>query len=141
MTKQRIYAYVGSIRRFIEEGDRDKATKALETFRDYLLGQTAGTMQEEYEKQQIINKVNPPLVDTDNDMVNNPSHYQSMVGDLNIDCITAMRAAFGNYETAVFCKLNAFKYVWRASSKNGNEDIDKASWYLNKFKELGGENQ
>jgi hypothetical protein len=52
-----------------------------------------------------------------------------------------MRAAFGHYETAVFCKLNAFKYVWRASSKNGNEDIDKASWYLNKYRELGGENQ
>ncbi len=79
--------------------------------------------------------------DSDNDMVNNPGHYQSMVADLNIDCITAMRAAFGNYETAVFCKLNAFKYVWRASSKNGNEDIDKASWYLNKYRELGGENQ
>jgi hypothetical protein len=79
--------------------------------------------------------------DPDNDMVNNPGHYQSMVADLNIDCITAMRAAFGNYETAVFCKLNAFKYVWRASSKNGNEDIDKASWYLSKYRELGGENQ
>lgn len=77
----------------------------------------------------------------DGDMVNNPSHYQSMDGTLNIDCITAMQAAFGKYETAVFCKLNAFKYVWRASSKNGNEDIDKASWYLNKYKELGGENQ
>lgn len=75
------------------------------------------------------------------DMVNNPSHYQSMMKDLNIDCITAMRAAFGDYETAVFCKLNAFKYVWRASSKNGNEDIDKASWYLKKYRELGGETQ
>jgi hypothetical protein len=75
------------------------------------------------------------------DMVNNPSHYQSMVKDLSIDCITAMRAAFGDYEAAIFCKLNAFKYIWRASSKNGNEDISKASWYLNKYKELGGENQ
>lgn len=76
-----------------------------------------------------------------NDKVTNPSHYQSMIKGLNIDCITAMRAAFGDYETAVFCKLNAFKYIWRASSKNGNEDIDKASWYLKKYRELGGENQ
>ena len=76
-----------------------------------------------------------------NDMVNNPSHYQSMTKDLNIDCITAMRAAFGDYETAIFCKLNAFKYVWRASSKNGNEDINKAFWYLKKYSELGGEEQ
>lgn len=78
---------------------------------------------------------------SNDDMVNNPSHYQSMMADLNIDCITAMRAAFGEYEAAVFCKLNAFKYIWRASSKNGNEDIDKASWYLKKYRELGGEEQ
>jgi hypothetical protein len=77
----------------------------------------------------------------DDDKVNNPPHYQSMTKDLNIDCITAMRAAFGDYEAAIFCKLNALKYVWRASSKNGNEDIDKASWYLKKYMELGGENQ
>lgn len=77
----------------------------------------------------------------ENDMVNNPSHYQSMVGGLNIDCITAMRAAFGDYETAVFCKLNAFKYIFRSSSKGGNTDIQKAQWYLNKFLELGGEEQ
>lgn len=72
----------------------------------------------------------------DNDMVNNPYHYQSMEKNLNIDCITAMRAAFGNDEVSAFCKLNAFKYVWRASSKNGNEDINKAIWYLNKYLEL-----
>lgn len=77
--------------------------------------------------------------DPDNDMVNNPSHYQSMDGTLNIDCITAMQAAFGRYETAVFCKLNAFKYIYRSSSKGKNTDIQKAQWYLNKFLELGGE--
>lgn len=75
----------------------------------------------------------------DDDMVNHPSHYQSMDGTLSIDCITAMQAAFGKYETAVFCKLNAFKYVFRSSSKGGNTDIQKAQWYLNKFLELGGE--
>ena len=77
----------------------------------------------------------------ENDMVNNPSHYQSMMKDLNIDCITAMRAAFGDYKTAVFCKLNSFKYIFRSSSKGGNTDIQKAQWYLNKFLELGGEEQ
>ncbi len=127
---------------------------------------TEGTMQEEYDKIQQRLKESAKVFgeemnrlcedpskkcsvwsgtaaapDPDDDMVNNPSHYQSMDGVLNIDCITAMQAAFGRYETAVFCKLNAFKYIWRASSKNGNEDIDKASWYLNKYKELGGENQ
>lgn len=74
----------------------------------------------------------------DDDPVNNPSHYQSMNAKIDIDCITAMRAAFGDYETSVFCKLNAFKYNWRADSKGENTDIKKAIWYLNKFLELGG---
>lgn len=70
------------------------------------------------------------------DMVNNPSHYQSMTGGLNIDCITAMRAAFGDDVVTDFCICNAFKYVWRHQSKNGKQDIEKAVWYLNKYLEL-----
>lgn len=138
MTKQRIYAYVGSIRRFIEEGDRDKATKALETFRDYLLGQTAGTMQEEYEREQkeIINKANSPHspADLDDDPVN-PAHYMSYYKD-GIDCITAMKHAFGEEAVQHFCITNVFKYIWRHMSKNGMQDIEKAVWYLNKYLEL-----
>ena len=76
----------------------------------------------------------------DDDKVNHPTHYQSYNPKVNIECIDAMRAAFGDEAVTIFCKLNAFKYVWRASSKNGNEDIDKASWYLKKYRELGGEN-
>lgn len=138
MTKQRIYVYVGSIRRFIEEGDRDKATKALEDLRDYLLGQTADTMQEEYEreKEEIINKANPPLspADLDDDPVH-PAHYMSYYKD-GIDCITAMKHAFGEEAVQHFCITNAFKYIWRHMSKNGMQDIEKAVWYLNKYLEL-----
>jgi hypothetical protein len=97
---------------------------------------TADTMQEEYEEMNKIISEN-----YSEDKVNHPMHYQSNIEDLNIEAIDCMRAAFGNYEVAIFCKLNAFKYIWRASSKNGNEDIDKASWYLSKYRELGGENQ
>ena len=71
----------------------------------------------------------------DDDKVNNPSHYQSYGKD-GVDCITAMQAAFGKTAVAHFCLCNAFKYLWRHSSKNGMEDIDKALWYLNKYKEL-----
>lgn len=77
--------------------------------------------------------------DIDNDRVNNPSHYQSYVEEGGLDCITAMIHAFGREDTAAFCKLNAFKYIWRSSSKGLNEDIRKAIWYLNKYLELGGE--
>lgn len=75
----------------------------------------------------------------DDNLVNHPSHYQSYNSNLKIECIDAMRAAFGDEEVAVFCKLNAFKYNWRSSSKGKNTDIEKAIWYLKKYLELGGE--
>ena len=74
--------------------------------------------------------------DMDNPQIDNPTHYQSYNPQINIDCITAMRAAFGDEEVAIFCKLNAFKYNWRADSKGKNVDIGKAVWYLNKYLEL-----
>lgn len=64
--------------------------------------------------------------------VTHPSHYTQ--GD--IQCIDAMISAFGKEAVATWCKLNAFKYTWREQHKNGLEDIDKAIWYLNKYKEL-----
>lgn len=70
------------------------------------------------------------------DQVNNPSHYQSMVPDLNIDAISCMRAAFGDDEVASFCICNALKYIFRHRSKNGKQDIEKAIWYLRKYLEL-----
>lgn len=93
----------------------------------------------------LVGKPNPDhafnIDGSEEDMVNHPSHYQSMDKAHNIECIDAMIAAFGHYEAAVFCKLNAFKYIWRASSKGGNMDISKAQWYLAKYRELGGEDQ
>lgn len=74
----------------------------------------------------------------DKDYVNHPTHYQSYTPN-NIECIDAMLAAFGNEAVADFCKLNAFKYIWRASSKGGNQDMSKAIWYLNKYLELNKE--
>ena len=69
---------------------------------------------------------------TESNAVLHPSHYNQG----NIECIDAMVAAFGNEVVANFCLVNAFKYVWRNRDKNGFEDIDKAIWYLNKYKEL-----
>ena len=72
---------------------------------------------------------------TNNNAVDHPDHYNQG----SIECIDAMVSAFGKEATAGFCIINAFKYVWRASNKNGMEDIDKAIWYLTKYKELTGE--
>jgi len=66
------------------------------------------------------------------DMVNSPPHYTN--GE--IECIDAMIASQGIDAVKNFCICNAFKYIWRTKYKNGIEDINKAIWYLNKYKEL-----
>lgn len=66
------------------------------------------------------------------DNVNHPSHYTQG----GIECIDAMIAAFDKEVVSNFCLCNAFKYIWRTKHKNGEEDIDKALWYLDKYKEL-----
>lgn len=70
------------------------------------------------------------------DVVNSPYHYQSYNKELNIECIDAMRAAFGDDVVSSFCICNVFKYTWRHQSKNGKQDLEKAQWYLNKYLEL-----
>lgn len=57
----------------------------------------------------------------------------------NIECIDAMKSAFGAAQLAVYCKIAAFKYIWRCEYKNGAEDVKKAIWYLNKLLELKGD--
>lgn len=76
-----------------------------------------------------------PCDEAENDVVNHPSHYTQG----NIECIDAMKSAFGSEELAVYCKIAAFKYIWRCEHKNGSEDVKKAAWYLNKYIELKGE--
>lgn len=66
------------------------------------------------------------------DNVNSPSHYNQG----KIECIDAMIEAFGKDTVAIWCKLNAFKYLWREEYKNGIEDVKKAQYYINKMIEL-----
>lgn len=66
------------------------------------------------------------------DMVNHPSHYATG----KFECIDVMLETQGIEATKAFCKLNAFKYLYRADKKNGLQDIKKAIWYLNKLVEL-----
>ena len=73
------------------------------------------------------------------DVVSKPKHYAST----SIECIDAMRETQGVEAVKAFCVCNAFKYLWRHNSKNGDEDIKKANWYLNKAVELmkGGQHE
>lgn len=65
--------------------------------------------------------------------VNHPQRY---AGGGKYECIDVMTDVFGVDALRNFCKLNAFKYLWREQNKNGVEDIKKAVWYLNKLIEL-----
>ena len=65
--------------------------------------------------------------------VEHPKHYNREGG---MECIDEMLLLFGYKETMTFCKLNAWKYRYRAADKNGEEDLKKSDWYLQKYAEL-----
>lgn len=69
----------------------------------------------------------------DSDSVNHPSHYQG-----KHECIDEMVALFGVEAVKHFCMCNVHKYRYRAANKNGQEDLDKADWYMDKLMELEG---
>ena len=61
--------------------------------------------------------------------VNHPDHYKTG----NYECIEVMKEIFGEEKVKDFCKMNAFKYLWRSDRKNGDEDLKKAKWYLDTY--------
>ena len=89
----------------------------------------------EYESHELLWE-SPDTPDIPNVPIDNPVTHPSHYTQGNIQCLDAMEAAFGKEQLAIWCKLNAFKYIWREEHKNGIEDIEKAIFYLNKFKEL-----
>lgn len=69
------------------------------------------------------------------EMVNHPTHYNNY----DKEAIEMMINIWGPEETAIFCKLNAFKYRLRMGTKPDNDiqqDLNKEKWYLKKFHEL-----
>jgi len=68
--------------------------------------------------------------------VNHPSHYKE---EGRMECIDEMLALFGKSDVETFCRLSAYKYLYRAGSKPGEEaakDKAKARWYLDKAEEV-----
>ena len=64
-------------------------------------------------------------------MVDHPAHYNTG----GVECIEALAAATSGLEgIEAFCTANAIKYLWRWKWKNGVEDLDKATWYINYLK-------
>lgn len=95
---------------------------------------------EQYEKQNGKPYPTQLKEDVDYDYVN-PEHYVQSDGRQTWE---HMVDKYGAYETAVFCKLNAYKYADRIGKKP-NEDVDreqaKIDWYQAKAVELFDKNE
>lgn len=85
--------------------------------------------EQEAEQEAVVRLF---IEDDESNMVIHPNHYNQG----SIECWDAMKSTFGKEAVMIFCKLNAFKYLWRSDSKNGIEDVNKAINYLNHYKEL-----
>lgn len=60
----------------------------------------------------------------------NPTHYQG-----KMQWIDAIRDALTEEEFRGFCKGTALQYIRREAEKGGDEDIQKAIWYLERLVE------
>lgn len=76
---------------------------------------------------------NESVNETEFDNVNKPKHY---IREGGMECIDEMITLFGEEAVINFCLCNAWKYRYRASEKNGEEDLRKSDWYIKKYKEL-----
>lgn len=83
---------------------------------------------------EIVEHTEPVTTST----VDHPSHYQSEHG---MECIDEMVLVFGKEAVKNFCLCNVWKYRYRAADKNGQEDMEKAHWYMAKYKELTEDGQ
>ena len=67
--------------------------------------------------------------------VNHPPHYNAG----GIECIDALEAATSGLQgIEAFCTANAIKYLWRWKLKNGEEDLQKAVWYIERLIQRAG---
>ena len=92
---------------------------------------------DEYIRNSVTDSVtntNSPMEkkEDEEDVVNHPSHYETG----KFECIEVMEEIYGREDVKAFCRCNAFKYLYRCKHKNGNQDIDKARWYINKYLDL-----
>ena len=68
------------------------------------------------------------LLESEPDMVNHPSHYQSETGIEAIDVMKAFTDGLVGMEAVDTAQV--IKYICRWKRKNGLEDLYKAKWYL-----------
>ena len=116
-------------------GITKKAFKHTPTEREQQLIDILNGVAANAEKKDT--RLRTPDSDKEYEEVNHPQHYNNY----DVEVIDMMERIFGKKETAIFCKLNAFKYRQRMGNKPGQDiakDLAKERWYLNKKKELEG---
>ena len=111
----------------LTDEDYAKGVEALESHEKSKVGKSIGDGA-----KTLLQGTEEPTQGSEYDVVSRPRHYAST----SIECIDAMRETQGDEAVKDFCVCNAFKYLWRHNSKNGDEDVRKASWYLNKAVEI-----
>lgn len=67
------------------------------------------------------------------DNVNHPAHYTR---ENAMECFDEFIAIYGIKAGIHACLFNIHKYRYRASNKNGEEDLKKSDWYMKKYVEL-----
>ena len=108
-------------------GDEEHPDCPLQTIAFAGLGCYANVTDERIEENYNIVFGEPK------EMVDHPDHYNQG----SMECIDEMILIFGVEAVMDFCVCNAWKYRARAAYKgNPEEDMAKADWYLNKYKEL-----
>jgi Protein of unknwon function (DUF3310) len=71
------------------------------------------------------------------EFVEHPKHYNTFGKEV----INMMVDIWGIEKAIAFCEMSAFKYKMRMGDKPNQpleQDLSKATWYLNKAKELSG---
>lgn len=86
-----------------------------------------GKMSELPDINGIMDRVKHPM--HYNDKVNHPAHYNTG----KIECIDYIEDKLSPEEFRGYIKGNVIKYLTRERHKNGDEDIRKAKWYLDRL--------
>lgn len=69
--------------------------------------------------------------------VNHPSYYNTG----SVECIEAIKSVTTEMNNGYLAFLTGqvIKYIWRWYNKNGIEDLEKCTWYLDRLKQEVGE--
>ena len=90
-------------------------------------------------KEEFMAKLeDKPLEDkTTADMVNHPHHYNKT----NRECIDVIQDSLTKDEFIGYLKGTIIKYTYRYPDKNGQEDLEKAVWFINKLRNQEGSDE